>query len=170
MADKLTPNGSNPSRRRPAAATLANSLGTLREHVSRTRAVVHSAAQLLHESYQYEVDEADLGYCCDVIRDMLERVTKALQPLIPVSEVARRLGDPLSLAAAIELQRQVLFRAQAVARAVATLLRAHPVGPRDADLGPSFVSIDSTLEWVISEIEPLHLGLPIPRIEMRPKS
>jgi hypothetical protein len=124
---------------------------------------VYSAARLLHQSYSYEIGEAHLGYCCDVIADMLQQVTTALQSLILASEVACHLDNSSALAVTIESSRQALFRAQAVAQAVATILRAHKFGPLEADLRDVLTSIDDTLERVISEIEPLHLGLPVRR-------
>ena len=163
MLDKSTRNGSIPSRRSLTdAAALANAIKSERVRLTQAQAVVHSVTQLLHESYSYEIGEADLGYCGDVVGDMLQSANTTLQSLILASDVARQLRNPRALAVTIESSRQTLFRAQAVARAVATVIRGHKFGPLEADLRDVFTSLDDTFEQVISGIEPLHLGLPIP--------
>jgi hypothetical protein len=163
MLDKSGRNGSIPSRRTLTdAAALANAIKSERAHLTQAQAVVRSVTQLLHESYSYEIGEADLGYCGDVIGDMIQSANTTLQSLILASDVARQLRNPRALAVTIESSRQTLFRAQAVARAVATIIRGHKFGPLEADLRDVLTSIDDTIERVISGIEPLHLGLPIP--------
>lgn len=131
--------------------------------MEKVRAIVHSNANLLHESYDFEIGEADLGYCWDVVRDMLGRIIAALDPLSVAPGSEGTPADPMMLAHAIEAPRQQLFRAQAIAQAVANLMRAHVFGDREADLGVVSEAVVQMLEDAIAELEPLQLGLPIPR-------
>lgn len=128
-----------------------------------TRELVHSQAILLHEAYEYDIGEADLAYCCEVVRDMLDEIIATLEPLSVAPDAGTRPADPMVLARTIEAPRQPLRRAQAVAEAVENLMRAHQFGAREADLRRVMETIVQRLEQVISALEPLNLGLPIPR-------
>lgn len=172
MAKKTKPiNGSQPTRERHPrldAAALAKAIEAERQALSHALAIVHSNGELLRESYRFERGEADLGYCCDVVCTMLKRVIAALRSLgqAPRSGSA---ADRMTLAKALEVQRQVLFRAQAVAELIRLRLEAHDFRQRnDADLGVIFASIDQTLDRTLTALEPLCLGLPIPHFDGRP--
>lgn len=142
---------------------LARAIDAQRQRLKEVWAIVHSNANLLHESYHFEIDEADLGYCCDVVRDMLGRVITTLEPLSVAPGPDSTPADPMALAHAIEAPRQQLFRAQAVAQAVVNLMRDHEFGDHESDLRVVLSAVVDMLERVIADLEPLHLGLPIPR-------
>lgn len=172
MAKKTRPiNGSQPIRERYPrleAAALAKAIEGQRQELSRALAIVHSNGELVHEAYRFECGEADLGYCCDVVCTMLRRVISALRPLgqTPRAESA---ADRMTLAKALEAQRQVLFRAQAVAELIRLRLETHDFRQHnDADLGVVFASINQTLDRTLTALEPLCLGLPIPHFDGRP--
>lgn len=163
-------NGSRPTReRRPRldAAALAEAIESQRQELSHALAIVHSSGELLHESYRFERGESDLGYCCDVICTMLKGAIVALQ-LLGQSARAGSAADRMTLAKALEAQRQVLFHAQAVAQLIRLRLEAHDFRQRnDADLGVVFASVDQALDRTLTALEPLCLGLPIPSFDGR---
>lgn len=71
--------------------------------------------------------------------------------------------DCMTLARALEAQRQVLFRAQAVAELIRLHLEEHDFRQHNnADLSVVFGPIDQTLDRTLTALEPLCLGLPIP--------
>lgn len=88
---------------------MAQAIETQRQQLSQIRALVDSQANLLHESYRFEVDEADLGNCCDVVRDMLERIITALESVTRALAAESAPAEPMRLAHAIEAPRQELF-------------------------------------------------------------
>jgi len=126
------------------------------------QAIAHSNARLLHESYDFEIGEADLGYCAGVVCDILGRVIGALEPLTIAPGQDRPPPDPMKLAHEIDAQRQALFRAQAVAQAIENLMQTHQVEEGEPNLSVVFSSIVEMMDTAISELEPLTLGLPIP--------
>lgn len=150
-------------RQPPSPEALARAIETQREELMQTRELVHSQAILLHETYGYDIGEADLGFCCDVVRDLLDRVLATLEPLSVPSAVGNGPADPMRLARLIEAPRQVLFRAQAVAQAIENLMRAHQFHAREGDLRRVMETIVQRMEQAISALEPLNLGLPIPQ-------
>lgn len=157
--------GSEPSSERqlPSLKTVAKAIEAQRQHLAQLQAIVCTNANLLNESYRFEVGEADLGYCADVVRDMLGQVIAALEPLAIAPEQDGPPRDPMMLAHKIEAPRQQLFRAQAVAKAIANLMQAHQFEKGEANLRVVFHAIAEMMEKAISALEPLHLGLPIPR-------
>lgn len=161
---KKDKHGSEPSRERPLPSLkiVATAIEAQRQHLAQLQAIVGSNANLLHESYRFEVGEADLGYCADVVRDMLGQIIAALEPLTIVPEQDGPLSDPMTLAHKIEAPRQQLFRAQAVAQAIENLMQTHQFEQGEANLTVVFHAIVEMMEKAISGLEPLHLGLPIP--------
>lgn len=171
MAKKTGPrNGSQPTRERYPrldAAALAKAIEAQRQELSHVLAIVHSNGELLHEAYRFERGEPDLGYCCDVVCTMLRRVISALRPLGQASRDGSA-ADRVTLAKALETQRQVLFRAHAVAELIRLRLEAHDFRQQnDADLGVVFASINQTLDRILTALEPLCLGLPIHHFDGR---
>lgn len=162
--DTQDTNGAEPSNERPLPSlkTLAKAIAAQRQQLARAQAIVHSNARLLHESYRFEIGEADLGYCADVVGDMLGRVIAALEPLTIAPGQDRPPRDPLKLARKIEVSRQELFRAQAVAQAIENLMQTYQFEEGEANLSVVFSGIVEMMETAISALEPLHLGLPIP--------
>lgn len=127
------------------------------------RAMVHSQATLLHESYNFDAGESDWGYCCDVGRDLLNRSIGTLQPLsLELSVAESPLSNPMRFARAIEAIRQQLFRAHAVLHAVSDLMRTHEFAEHEANLAIVMRMIVESLDEQISLLEPMNLGLPIP--------
>lgn len=161
-------NGSRPtSERFPRldSAALGKAIEAQRQELSHTFAVVHSNAKLLHESYRFEVGEADLGYCCEGLCMILKEVIAALEPLWQAS-TSESSADRMTLAKTLEAQRQVLFRAHAIAELIRQRLAAHDFREHDdADLGLVFASIERTLDRVLTALEPLSLGLPTPGVD-----
>ena len=157
--------GSEPSSERqlPSLKTVAKAIEAQRQHLAQLQAIVGTNANLLHESYRFEVGEADLGYCADVVRDMLGQIIAALEPLTIAPEQDGPPRDPMTLAHTIEAPRQQLFRAQAVAEAIENLMQAHQFEKGEANLRVVFHAIVEMMEKAISALEPLHLGLPIPK-------
>jgi hypothetical protein len=162
--DTQDTNGAEPANERPLPTikTLAKAIEAQRQHLAQVRAIVHSNADLLHETYRFEVGEADLAYCADVVCDMLGRVIAALEPLTIAPEQDRPPPDPMKLAREIEAPRQDLFRTQAVAEAIANLMQTHQFEEGEANLRIVFSTVVEMMETAISELEPLTLGLPIP--------
>lgn len=162
--DTQDTSGAEPSNERPlpSLATLAKAIEVQRQQLARVQAIVHSNARLLHESYDFELGEADLGFCADVVRDLLGRVIVALGPLTIAPEQDRPPPDPMKLAREIDAQRQALFHAQAVAQAIENLLQTHQFNEGEANLRIVFSAVVEMMDTAISELEPLTLGLPIP--------
>lgn len=67
--------------------------------------------------------------------------------------------EPGRLEATLEDQRQQLFRAHAVVRATAGLCRVHHQKHGEADLSYVLAAADKTIDDVITDLEPLSLGL-----------
>lgn len=159
----MTGASASDERQPPSPEALARAIETQRQELGQIRELVHSQAILLHETYEFDIGEADLGYCCDVVRDLLDRILATLEPLSVPSAVGNRLADPMLLARMIEAPRQVLFRAQAVAEAVENLMRAHQFHAREGNLRRVMETIVLRMEQAISALEPFNLGLPIPQ-------
>ena len=53
-------------------AALLDAIETERQRIFHARAVVQTAAKLLHELFVPEKDEPDLGFVLDVVSDLLE--------------------------------------------------------------------------------------------------
>lgn len=158
-------NGAEPPKERPLPSlkTLAKAIDAQRQHLARVQAIAHANARLLHESYDFEIGEADLACCADVVRDMLGRVITTLKPLTFAPEQDRPPPDPMKLAREIDAQRLELFRAQAVAQAIENLLQTHRFEEGEPNLSVVFSTIVEMMDTALSELEPLTLGLPIPR-------
>lgn len=161
MADNDMKAPDSDERTPPSADELAQAIEMQRQQLKQIHALVHSQANLLNETYRFEVGEADLGYCCDVVRDMLERINATLGSLV-VELKSRRPLAPIALAHSIETPRQELFRAQAVAEAVENLMRTHEFEQGEADLRTAMVTVVRMMDDVLTAIEPMTLGLPIP--------
>lgn len=159
----MTGASASDERQPPSPEALARAIEAQRQELMQTRELVHSQAILLHETYGYDIGEADLGYCCDVVRDLLDRILATLEPLSVPSAVGIGPADPMRLAHLIEAPRQVLFRAQAVAQAIENLMRAHQFHAREGDLRRVMGTIVQRMEQAISALEPMYLGLPIPQ-------
>lgn len=161
MSDEDPKAAPSNERTPPSSEALAQAIESQRQQLTEIRAIVDSQAKLLHETYDFEIGEADLGYCCDVVRDMLERINATLGSLV-VELQSRRPLAPMALAHLIEAPRQELFRAWGVASAVENLLRAHQLEAYEADLRTVMVTVVRMMDDVLAAIEPLTLGLPIP--------
>jgi hypothetical protein len=165
MARKSKPiNGSRPGKDRPSqldAPALMQVVEGQRQAIRHAMEIVRSNAELLHELYRFEMDEADLGYCCDVVWTILRGIVASLQPLGRMTKAGSDGLDRTALANALDEQRQWLFRAQAVARLTGLTLKTYDFREdEDADLGAIFDSIDETLENAATILEPMSLGLP----------
>jgi hypothetical protein len=93
---------------------------------------------------------------------MLERIITALGSVTRALAAESARAEPMRVAHAIEAPRQDLFRAQAVARAIENLLRTHELSKHEADLRAAMEESVQLMEDVLSAIEPLNRGLPIP--------
>ncbi len=151
------------ARQLPSLKTVAKAIEAQRSHLAQVQAIVHANANLLHESYRFEAGEADLGYCADVVCDMLGCVMAALEPLTIVPGQDGPPDDPMALAHKIEAPRQQVFHAQAVAQAIENLMQTHQFEEGEANLSVVFSAVVEMMETAISELEPLRLGLPIPQ-------
>lgn len=156
--------GSQPASERqlPNLKTVAKAIEAQRRDLAQLQAIVHTNANLLNEAYRFERGEADLGYCADVVCDMLGKIIGALEPLTIAPEQDGPPRDPMTLAHKIEAPRQQLFRAQAVAQAIENLMQAHQFEEGEANLSVVFHAFVEMMEKAISALEPLRLGLPIP--------
>ena len=151
-------------REPPTAEQLGFDLVIRRLRLVHIRAMVHSIATLLHETFDVEPDEADWGYCCDVACDLLNRSIGVLHPLsVELSDAGVvPVRDPVRIARAVEATRQQLFRAHAVLQAVTNLMRTHKFAENEADLGVVMQMIVENLDEQICLLEPVNLRLPIP--------
>jgi hypothetical protein len=145
------------------AKTLATAIDAQRHHLRKTGTIARSLATRLIETCDFVPGEPVLGFCLRVIEEILARANAVLDPakLLPPSG-----GEPLDsmrLAKSVDGQREQLFRAQAVAQAVACLLLATDESEQaELDVHVVVSAIDRVLEEVITALEPLNLGLPIP--------
>jgi hypothetical protein len=160
---KANPPDGTPNVRKPLnPEELGFQLEVRRQRLVQIRAMVHSQANILHESYNFDVGESDLGNCCDVGCDLLNRSIATLEPLRDSLSEGCAPKEPLRLSCIIEGVRQQLWRAESVLRAVANLMRSHEFADPEANLK---MVMDTALEMLddqISELEPLNLGLPVP--------
>ena len=153
------------ARQPPNADALTKAIEAQRVQLVRVQAVVLANISILRDSYGLEVGGADICYCCEVVRDILERV---LANLDSFSSLARSDGEPslardaLALAHVISVPRHQLFRAQAVIRLIARVLNADDKDSYAANLRVVFVALGDILEETLTQLEPMSLGLPTP--------
>lgn len=150
------------NREPPSAAELAQAIEAQRRRIHEIRAIVDAQAKLMHETYDFEVGEADLGHCCDVVRDLLDRTNATLGSITLELLKSRRAYAPMTLAHLIEAPRQELFRAWSVASAIANVLRARKSEEDTADVQTVLLTLVRMMDDVLEAVEPLTLGLPIP--------
>lgn len=148
------------SRTPPGPQSLAAAIELQHQRVIQIRALVESQGKILHESYEFDPQEADLGFCCEGVSIVLSSVIASLQR-VAVSPEAITPSDPLALARAINAPRMELFAAQASAQAIENLMRDYDFGD-EADLHVVMGSIADQLGEVTQAIEPEKLGLPNP--------
>jgi hypothetical protein len=150
----------------PNADVLTKTVEAQRLQLVRVQAVVVANISILRDSYGLEMGGADVCYCCEVVRDILERV---LTNLDSFRIMARTDGEPslardaMALAHVISVPRHQLFRGQAVIRLIARVLNHDRKDSYAANLRIVFVALGDILEEVLTQLEPTSLGLPIPK-------
>lgn len=152
----------------PNADALTKAIEAQRLQLFRVQAVVLANISILRDSYGLEVGGADICYCCEVVRDILERV---LTNLDSFSSLARSDGEPslardaMALAHIIGVPRHELFRAQGLIRLIARVLSDDNKDSYAASLHVVFVVLGDILEETLTQLEPMSLGLPTPEPE-----
>jgi hypothetical protein len=156
--------GPSPSARPPPNGDeLAQAIEKQRVQLARVHAVVLANIALLQESYGLNVDGADVCYCCEVVRDLLDRVMGNLES---VRNIVRTDCEPYvhldadALGFLVGTTRHSLFRAQAVTFAIARMLSTHDKGSYGASLRLVFSSLGGMMEDSITQLDPSSLGLP----------
>jgi hypothetical protein len=149
----------------PNADALTKAIEVQRLQLVRVQAVVLANISILRDSYGLEMGGADICYCCEVLRDSLERV---LTNLDAFRSLARSDGEPslardaMALAHIVSVPRHQLFRAQGLIRLVARVLSDDDKDSYAANLRVVFVALGDILEETLTELEPMSLGLPTP--------
>lgn len=149
----------------PNADGLTKAIETQRVQLVRVQAVVLANISILRDSYGLEMGGADICYCCEVVRDILERV---LTNVDSFSTLARSDGEPslardaTALAHVISVPRHQLFRAQGLIRLIARVLSEDNKDSYAANLRVVFVALGDILEETLTQLEPMSLGLPTP--------
>lgn len=149
----------------PGADALTKAIEAQRLQLVRVQAVVLANISILRDSYGLEMGGADICYCCEVVRDILERV---LTNLDSFRIMARSDGEPslardaMALAHIIGVPRHQLFRAQGLTRLIARVLSDDNKDSYAANLRVVFVALGDILEETITQLEPMSLGLPTP--------
>lgn len=156
---KRSKQANSKTRESPSSVEVAQAIESQRRRLNEIRAVIDSQAKLIHETYDFEVGEADLGHCCEVARDILERVTATLGLIAVELLKPNRAYVPIALAHQIEVPRQELFRAMSVASAMENLLRLHHAEEHYRELRTIMMTLVRMMDEVIEAIEPLSLGL-----------
>jgi hypothetical protein len=158
--------GASRRTRPPARAdALTRAIETQRLQLVRVQAVVLANISILRDSYGLEMCGADICYCCEVVRDILERV---LTNLDSFRSMARSDGEPslcrdaMALAHIISVPRHHLFRAQGLIRLLARVLSDDNKDSYAANLRVVFVALGEILEETLTQLEPMSLGLPTP--------
>lgn len=151
------------------AETLAKAIEVQRQPLCKTQAIARAAATRLIATCDFALGEPVLGYCLNVIEEIVGRVAIALKPVNLLPAPDGQVLDTYGLAKAIDAQREQLFRAQAVAQTVAALLRATENTDRaEPDVCAVLNVIDETLDKALTALEPLCLGLPAPDFDDQP--
>jgi hypothetical protein len=165
LQSNVSADASRGSRLPPNADALTKTVEAQRLQLVRVQAVVLANISILRDSYGLEMGGADICYCCEVVRGILERV---LTNLDSFRIMARSDGEPslardaMALAHIIGVPRHQLFRAQAVIRLIARVLSDDKKDSYAANLRIVFVALGDILEEALTQLEPTSLGLPIP--------
>jgi hypothetical protein len=161
----VSADASRRARPLPNADALTKPVEAQRLQLVRVQAVVLANISILRDSYGLEMGGADICYCCEVVRDILDRI---LTNLDTFRVMARSDGEPslardaMALAHIIGVPRHQLFRAQAVIRLIARVLSDDKKDSYAANLHVVFVALGDILEQALTQLEPTSLGLPIP--------
>ena len=111
-------------------------------------------------SYDFDAGEPDLGYLCLLTHDLLDNVVRTLASL----RTSFLGSEPMAIATVIEIQRQQLFKVQAVLETMTHSMRTIRSQQREADLSPMFVELGTACESGLGALDPVALGLPIPNL------
>jgi hypothetical protein len=156
--------GASPrARPPPSASALSKAVEVQRLQLVRVQAVVLGNISILRDSYGLEMGGIDICYCCEVVRDMLERVMTNLdtfRTIVGSDDESSLPLDALALARIIGVPRYELFRAQSVTRLIARVLKDDRKDSYEASLRVVFVVLGDMLDETIAQLEPMNLGLP----------
>jgi hypothetical protein len=146
-----------PSTDSPLTASLTTTITTVLDNVRRelqkAGAMARDTAPSIHERYEFESGEPDLGYLSEIVADLMNGIAAKLV----VASVLRARSLGVSLA--IEEQRRRLRQAQAVLCSMAHFLRTQPQAPH---LVAFVSSLTATCESALNALDPTALGLPTP--------
>ena len=134
-------------------ATITTVLDNVRRELQKAGATARDTAPSIHERYEFESGEPDLGYLSEIVADLMNGIAAKLV----VASVLRARSLGVSLA--IEEQRRRLRQAQAVLCSMARFLRTQPPAPH---LFAFVSSLTATCESALTALDPTALGLPTP--------
>lgn len=135
--------------------TVTTALDNVRRQLQQAGATARGTAPSIHQSCDFESDQPDFGCLCELVAELIESVASKL---VVVSVLqARSLG----LAIAIEAQRRRLRRTRAVLCSMTYFLRTAPL-PGAPNLLVVLSSLTATCQSVLTALDPVALGLPIP--------
>ena len=147
------------SRRQPSTdspltesltATVTTVLDNVRRELQKAGAAARDTAPSIHDRYEFESGEPDLGYLSELVAELMNGIAAKLV----VASVLR--ARSLAVSRAIEEQRRRLRQAQAVLRSMAHFLRT-----QQAPHLLAFVSsLTATCESALTALDPMALGLP----------
>jgi hypothetical protein len=121
----------------------------------------HISSRVLHQCYEYENDEPRLGYCGDVVTDLLGQVQTALVPLGVVSWDSEPQIRALEISAECKAQQQQLTRARHVVRAIVHFLQDNQ-GNEHPDVCPALWDLEDGIKNVFDGLEAVVAALPVP--------
>lgn len=131
---------------------LVQAIEAQRLNLSRVREVVTSNVSLLRDAEGLEAAGADIGYCCEVIGELLEPIIGRLGLLTADA------NQPLESAAIGDAQHQ-LYRVHSV-----TLIVAHALQSEQdeyaANLHLVFVAIAKMMQEALTALDPVVLSIP----------
>jgi hypothetical protein len=163
--NNVSAGASRRARPPPNADALTKAVEAQRLQLVRVQAVVLANISILRDSYGLEMGGTDICYCCEVVRDILDRV---LTNVDSFSSLARSDGEPslardaMALAHVISVPRHHLFRAQGLIRLIARVLSDDDRDSYAANLRVVFAALGDILEETLTQLEPMSLGLPTP--------
>lgn len=136
-----------------------------RAHVASLQDIASTTSQALHEFFEYDKDEPNLGSCIGVVHQLLERVLSAL----PLLGLVLHDHDPViraqEIAAGCEVQRLSLLGARHVTLAAIYVLKSSFQEPCDHQVDETLEclrDLEEGIRLVLDGFNPVTLGLPIP--------
>lgn len=138
--------------------TLAHAIEAQRLNLTYVHEVVVSNVSLLRDAEGLQVAGADIGFCCEVIRDLLEPVIDKLRPIVVDADQGSVQLERVTLEKATELAREKLFRVHSIALLVAHALKSEK-DEYAANLRLVFVAISKMMDDTLTALDTAVLGI-----------